>query len=231
MNRLKEILLGICLILWWMFFPFASFAAGYVPTTKWPYLYEEFVDGTVFFSGGKKAKQQKLNIHLQQGALHYLDGDKVLQSISSDVEKVRIGNDLFIRMDGEWVRLVKLEKEIALVKAVRADLEALSKNASGAYGMSSDVSAVDRLTSIQLGGISNLSHQQMKVEKNDGEELPLLEKYYFVFGDKKILEATRKGIEKSLTDADKVRLKTFVKENKIKWKEEDSLMRLLDFFQ
>ena len=143
---------------------------------------------------------------------------------------IRIGNDQFVYMNGELVRLVKTDREVSLVKLVKADMAALSRGTSGAYGMSTDVSAVNQLTSIQLGGISNLSHVQMKLERNDGKDLPLIEEYYFIFGDK-IVEATRKEVEKSLGDNGKTKLKAFVKQNKIKWKNEDSLVKLLEFFR
>lgn len=55
------------------------------------------------------------------------------------------------------------------------------------------------------------------------------EKFYFIFGDK-IVEATRKEVGKSLGDSGKTKLKAFVKQNKIKWKEEASLVKLLGFF-
>jgi hypothetical protein len=70
----------------------------------------------------------------------------------------------------------------------------------------------------------------MKLERNDGKDLPLIEEYYFIFGDK-IVEATRKEVEKSLGDNGKTKLKAFVKQNKIKWKNEDSLVKLLEFFR
>ena len=58
----------------------------------------------------------------------------------------------------------------------------------------------------------------------------MIKEYYFIFGDK-IVEATRKEVEKSLGDNGKTKLKAFVKQNKIKWKNEDSLVKLLEFFR
>ena len=70
----------------------------------------------------------------------------------------------------------------------------------------------------------------MRLERNEGKELPLIKKFYFIFGDK-IVEATRKEVGKSLGESGKTKLKAFVKQNKIKWKEEASLVKLLAFFQ
>ena len=45
-------------------------AQKYSPNTKWPYVYENFTEGTIFFEGNKKTKAQ-LNIHLLGNKLHY----------------------------------------------------------------------------------------------------------------------------------------------------------------
>lgn len=221
----------MCILVVYLVATFQLFAQSFTPTTTWPYLYEDFLDGTVFLSEGQGEKLMKLNVHLQHSTLHYVEGDKVMQLNPRNVESIRIGNDRFVYMDGGLVRLVKAKEGLSLVKLVKADMAALSKNSSGAYGMSTDVSAVDQLSSIQLGGISNLSHTQMKLERNDGKDLPVEEDYYFVWGDNKVVKATRKEVEKSLDDDGKAKLKAFVKQNKIKWKNEESLSQLLEFFQ
>lgn len=230
MKSVVRIFLLLCVSLWGIYEVAEASATRYAPTTKWPYLYEEFQNGTVFFSSDQKTKQMRLNVHLQNCTLHYLDGDKVLQSNPRDIEMVQIGKDQFVYMNGELVRIVKADKEVSIVKLVKADMAALSKGTSGAYGMGTEVSAVNQLTSIQLGGVSNLSHTQMKLERSDGKDLPLINEYFFIFGDK-IVEATRKDVEKSLGEDGKTKLKVFVKQNKIKWKDEVSLIKLLEFFQ
>ena len=218
----------IWVVLWSICMSVVGQVSAYAPSTKWPYLYDEFQDGTVFFADNQKVQQAKLNVHLQNCTLHYLDEDKVLQSDPRNIERVLIGNDTFIYMNGELVRLIKAEDKILLVKLVKADLAALSKGETGAYGMSSNASAVQQLSSIQMGGISNLSHSQMKLERNEGKDLPLIESYYFIINNK-IIEAIKKDVEKSLTDASRDKLKAFIKQNKIKWKDENSLVKLLDF--
>ena len=48
--------------------------AEYSPTTMWPYLYEDFTEGLVMYKNGSAIKG-KLNIHLEQGELQYIEGD------------------------------------------------------------------------------------------------------------------------------------------------------------
>ncbi|RHR59619.1 hypothetical protein DWW90_08915 [Parabacteroides sp. AF17-28] len=192
-------------------------------------MYEDFVDGTVYFSKEQKTMHLKLNVHLQNCTLHYLEGDKVMQADPRNVEMIQLGDVSFIYMNGELVRFIKAEEGVALVKLVKADLDELNKNTHGAYGMSTTSSSVNQIVSIGALGVSNLIYTRMRQERKEGKDLPLIEKYYFIFGDK-IVEATRKEVEKSLGDNGKTKLKAFLKQNKIKWKEEASLIKLLEFF-
>lgn len=226
--KIKRFRFYLCLLL---YVCSASFIFAYQPTTTWPYLYEEFQDGTVYFHDKRKATDMKLNVHLQHATLHHLEGDKILQTNSSDISKVEIGNDIFIYMNGLLVQLIKSEENCMLVKLVEIDFKALNKSPTGAYGMTTEVSATKDLSSFQLGeSTANLNHSQMKLEQSDGKELPLIKEYYFILGDK-IIEATRKDVTKSLTEAGQTQLKAFIKQHKIKWKDESGLIKLLDFYK
>ena len=229
MNWFIRLVLLICSMSWGMSTFETVSASGYVPTTTWPYLYEDFVDGTVYFSKEQKTMHLKLNVHLQNCTLHYLEGDKVMQADPRNVEMIQLGDVSFIYMNGELVRFIKAEEGVALVKLVKADLDELNKNTHGAYGMSTTSSSVNQIVSIGALGVSNLIYTRMRQDRKEGKDLPLIEKYYFIFGDK-IVEATRKEVEKSLGDNGKTKLKAFLKQNKIKWKEEASLIKLLEFF-
>ena len=208
---------------------FSLHAEGYIPSTQWPYWYDEFQEGTVFFSGDQKSKQELLNIHLLHGTLHYLEGDRIKQSDPRGIEKIVIAADTFLYMEGELVQLIQEKNGSCLVKQIRIDKECLTANQTGAYGMGASSSAVQQLTSIQLDGISNLSYTQMKLEKPKGKELKLIETYYLIRTGQPV-RVTRKDLEKSLPTADRIAFKAFVKQHKIKWKEETSLLQLLDFF-
>lgn len=230
---MKHLIRGIrrgSLVLWGLYlWSLLTCAQGYTPSTKWPYLYNEFQQGTAFFSDGQVSRQQMLNIHLLHSTLHYLDGDKIKQTDPRGIETIVIATDTFLYSEGELVRLLKRNRQASLIKQVAIDMEALNKGQSGAYGMETSSSAVKQLTSFEVNGLSNLSHTQMKLEKAEGKELSLKETYYLILNGRSI-RATRKEIEKSLSDSERPRFKAFVKQHKIKWKEDNSLIQLLDFF-
>ena len=135
----------------------------------------------------------------------------------------------FIFMNGELVELLHTKDKKALVKRVLVDEKKLNSASTGAYGMKMETSASREMATIQRGGII-LS--QMKSEQEDGKVLPTKTEYFLLLEDgQKIIKATKGEVEKALTDKGKDEFKTFVKQNKIKWKEEESLIKVLDFFK
>lgn len=199
------------------------FSQNYKPTTTWPFLYENFKNGKVYFSDMSKTKEQTLNIHLQHSTLYHIDGENILQSNPKDIIKVIIGDDSFIYMNGELVRLIKGENnKMALVKSVKADYKSLIKN-EGAYGMSSEAAS-----SQKMNALTNINFTMAKIEKSEGQTLPLDTKYYFIINEK-IIQATQKEFEKGLTDDGKKQLREYTKKNKIKWKDEEGLIKIYDY--
>lgn len=216
-------LMGIC----------TAFSKQFSPTTKWPYLFENFQEALIYKESGEMARIQKANLHLEYSSLHYIDGENVITANTSGILKIEMGGLTFIYMNGELVQLLLSKNACALVKRVKIDQRVLrSSSGQGAYGMSTDVSATKKLRSLQTNGVFNMNYAQMKVEREDGVAVNLVTDYFFLLEDgKTIIKATKRNVEKKLSHAGKARLKAFVKQNKIKWKNEDSLKRLLNFFQ
>jgi hypothetical protein len=213
---------NICILL--LFLATDLFSQQYTPTTVWPFLYEDFRSGTVFFSDSGKPKDSKLNIHLLNATLWHQDGENMLQSDPGDIDRVVIANDTFIYINGELARLVATKDKTALVELVKGNYAALISSGTGAYGMSTQSSSVRRETTI-----GDMNYSLVKI-KTEGSNLPLTRKYYFLFADR-IVAATRKELEKALPQESIPKLRAFVKTNKIRWNDESSMIRLVDFFR
>ena len=202
-------------------------AQKYSPNTKWPYIYENFTEGTIFFDGNKKTKAQ-LNIHLLGNKLHYLaDDGRIFTSDDKDVIRVEIGSDAYIYSDHKLVRIVAVDKTNLLVELTKADFDALFTS-TGAYGASLNSSSSRDLSSLDLGGLENAELGRMLQEKNDGRDIPLKKQYLFILGGKQI-EAVKKSVESVLNADGQKEWKDFQKQNKIKWKNEESLSQVLTF--
>ena len=202
-------------------------AQNYEPNTKWPYIYENFTDGTVFFEENKKTQMQ-LNIHLWGNKLHYLaDNNRILETKDKGIVRVEIGNDAYIYSDHQLVKILAVDQSNLVVELTKADFDALFTG-TGAYGSSLNSSAARDLSSLDLGGIDNPELGRLLQERNDGRDLSLKRLYFFIIDGKQI-EANKKEVESLLNDNGKKEWKAFQKQNKIKWKNEDSLTKVLSF--
>jgi len=203
-------------------------AAKYEPNTRWPYLYQDFTKGVVFFEGNQKSSQMDLNIHLMGNVLHYIGQDgKIYKNDDQKVTRVEIGDEAYIFSDHKLVKILANEGTNLLVLLTKANFDALQQS-SGAYGASLNSSATRDLSSLDLGGLDTPELGKMLQEKNDGRTIPMVQQYFFIIGGQQI-EATKKGVEKFVGEAKADALKQFLKEKKTKWKDELSLAQLLQF--
>lgn len=203
-------------------------AQKYEPNTKWPYLYQDFTTGTIYFEGNQKNSNRELNIHLLGNKLHYIGEDgRIYQSDDQKVTRVEIGADAYIFSNHKLVRIAAVEGTSLLVMLTKANFDALQQS-SGAYGASLNSSASRDLSSLDLGGLDKPELGKMLQEKQDGRIIPTTQQYLFIIGGQQI-EATKKSVEKFVGNAKADALKQFLKENKTKWKNEESLAQLLKF--
>jgi len=205
-------------------------AQKFEPNTNWPYLYESFTPGVIFFDGNTKSEAD-LNIHLWGNVLHYVGNDgKIFQSKDKNVIRVEIGSDAYIFMNQKLVKILAAEGTNILVKLTSGDFDAMRSSGGGAYGSSTNSSSTKDLSSldVDLRGMDKPELGLMLQEKNDGRIIPLVDSFFFIIGDQQV-EATKKGVEKFVGDDKKDVLKQFLKDNKIKWKNEESLGLLLQF--
>lgn len=202
--------------------------AKFDPNTKWPYIYENFTDGVVYSTDMTKS-EGKLNVHLSGNVLHYIGKDgKVYQGTDKKVARVEIGKDAYIYVDHSLMQVVGSEGKNVLLKYVKAEFGRIQSGSGGAYGADLNSSSSRQLSSLELGGMNTPELGMMLQEKNDGAEIPLTTEYYFVIGGKRIL-ADKKEVADLLGSSRAAEWKTFQKENKIKWKKEDSLVAVLEF--
>ena len=202
-------------------------SAQYEPNTKWPYVYENFTDGTIYFDGNKKTAA-KLNIHLLGNVLHYISADgKIFESSDKDVVRVEIGDDVYLYSGRKMMKLCASKGDNVLLKLEKGDFDSLL-GGTGAYGASLNSSSARDLSSLDLGGLDKPELGRMLQEKNDGSIISTKTEYYFVIYGEQV-EASKKGLDKYFKDSKADEWKAFQKANKIKWKDADSLAKILDF--
>lgn len=196
------------------------------PTTTYPYLYPTFVEGKVILSGGKE-EQKKMNVHLRHDNLHYIDDGIVKSAFLTDVLAVEIGGDVFLPVEGQMLRVAAKDEKGFVVEEIKGDFEG-SVESGGAYGTSSTTSATMKLTSIQSDSQLGQTYMNILNEKSQGVELRVESKLYLYVSGTKI-RATKKDVGDFLGEGKAGEWKTFLKTHKIKWKEPQSLLLVVDY--
>lgn len=199
--------------------------AEYIPNTMWPYMYEDFVQGELVLKNGDKVRAS-FNVHLLEGELHYLKDDKILFVSTSRVKEVTIGEERYVPAKGEMMKVLAQDSTKYLLQSVLGDFDALIVG-TGAYGASANTQAVRNLSSLEIGGKNIINHSMLLQNKEAGKELPIITKRYIMVGEK-CIPATKKEVEKQLI-TDQEQWNAFLKENKIKWRKESDLVKVLDF--
>lgn len=221
MKRLLSIVTCLLLVV-------AAAHAKYVPNTKWPYVYEDFTQGTVYSADNQKS-EGLLNIHLAGNVLHYVGKDgKVYANDNRRIARVEIGPDAYIVVDNRLMQVVSQKGTDVLLKLELADFSQLTQGSGGAYGSSLNSSASNQLSSLDLGGLNRPEHGMMLQEKHDGREIPVSTVYYFAIGGQ-CIEASKSEVLKHVGESRKAEFTRFIKEKKVKWKNADSLKAVLEY--
>lgn len=212
----------------------ALVAGAYTPNTKWPYVYENFTEGTLY--RGKDYSVAQFNIHYMGNVLHYInpEDDKIYTAKGNDVDSVVIADKTYMLVDHKDGRkMMEVVAQNGENKAFRldyVDFDAAMQSSGGAYGSSSNSSATRNLSSLDLGGMNNPKHGLLLQEKNDGKSLVVRSRYYLRIG-KFDIEANKKAVEQIVPAGKEEEWKQFLKKNKIKWKKPESLLQVLEFFK
>ncbi len=206
---------------------FGATAQDFEPTSTWPYIYEDFADGKLMMNTGKVV-EGKYNICLSNSSVHFIEGDLVKQASAVEVTSVQIGQDIYVNAAGQMMKVVAKSDKGVVAEGCSIDLARLNET-GGAYGSSSSSNATTALSSLEgIGGTrSNMNHMELKASKSDGKTLPLITKYYLVYGGK-VIFAGKRDVEEG-SGVDKAELKSFLKSNKIKWRKPESLIVLVNF--
>ena len=197
------------------------------PTTTWPYIYPDFLSGELKQLTGAPV-QGAFNIHILESRLHFIEDGMIREVQPSEVVSVKVGDDYFATVSNKMMKVLAKSGNGFVAEEVLVDMARLNAT-GGAYGSSSNSIATQALSSIEgIGGTrSNMNHMELKNAKNEGSVLPVIVKKYLVFPGY-VVYATKNDVSK-LYGIDKDEMNAFLKEHKIKWKDENSLIQVLDF--
>ena len=198
------------------------------PTTMWPYLFDDFMEASIYSKSGNKG-EAKVNIHLLRNDLHYLNGSQIYcPDNQNDIGRVVFADSTeFVRCENFFIEVLGETPQAILGRRTTGDFDRLLQG-TGAYGTSSSTSAVDNLSSLQLGGIANLNYDMIRVERENGQTLPVSTRLCFIVGGE-IVNANKKSVSKLLPESSRKEFNVFLKANKIKWSKVDHLQKVLGY--
>ena len=207
----------------------------YEPNTIWPYLYKDFHQGIIYLKTGKTI-EKSVNIHLVESVLHYVDNDIIYElSNPENVDSIQIetpfGLVAFVCIGNRTYRVIEQSDVNNGVYELNAGNFVDLLTTTGAYGTKNYATAATKLGSMNFGGITLRDYPKLKIsaENNPGQSFPIDKTYFFKINGK-FIKARSKDLENAIDPPQaKKQLQEYVKKNKVKWNNPDSLANLFQF--
>ena len=224
---MKKLLFSIIAIL----MAVAASAQKDSPTTSWPYLYPDFMEGELEVR--TKITKALVNIHLNLGALHYVEDGKIKESSTIGITKLVIGEDVFRNVGGKMMKMLAEAEDGFVVEETRANYTAVVKK-DGAYGTTALNSTTtksflynENVLNGYNGYLMTDVYKDLHAMKDQSETLPVLKNRYLVIGLDQI-KADRQNVL-DIAGLDKKAFKAFLKAEKIKWDNPQDLAKVIAF--
>lgn len=208
--------------------PKDNWAHPYEPRDTWPFLYEEFTEGNTRTRSGELLSGALFNITASDSKLLYIKDDTIMLADMNSIYTVKIGDDVYLNVMGRLYKVMsELDKGLVLMQ-YSLDIDKLNKAEIG-YGVSSSAGTA-RNVQVSLDGrfdFVNMSVQQSWHDKDSGTILPMNETLYLYLNNT-LIPATQHTVT-TWPGVDKKEANAFIKQEKIKWKQTESLEKLIIF--
>ena len=214
-----------------LLFSFVASAQDYFPTVTWPYANPDFFDGEITFSNGKVSKS-KLNVHLGQGKLHFIDNKGMISETTTvGAVLIKIGEDEYNATTGKLMKILAKSEKGLVLEEILANYSAITRN-DGAYGGNSASYAQGHSYDENYGNYGYLVtnvYEDLYAQKEYGEELPVVVNRFFSVNGT-LVPAQKKAVS-ALEGLDKKAFAAFLKEEKIDWKDPQDLLKVLQYVE
>lgn len=211
---------------------------GYVPTTNWPYLFDDFHKGTIFLTDGTPS-EARLNIHLRAETLDCItEYGRIARVAFPNISHILINGNVIRFIDGKPMMQLSSDGKNRLYEYCHIEYDFLNNGyMNAAYTNERATSDLYKRAvinphfyknTIHMKGEFNEDYKELFSTKNSGHELYIKHTYYFSFNGKTI-RAQQKDCNNILSAEGRKQLKKFVKTNNLKWNNPDDLKTILRF--
>jgi len=207
-------------------------AQSFKPLETWPYLYEDFTEGGAITFKDDVVKYDSMNINLIDGKLHYIQNGTIMVADLVKVKYVTIGADVYANIRGRLMKILAETPHGGVLLEKTVNVEELKKSSIG-YGKSAVAStqnvstmALDAINDFNTGVVGK-SLDDFAGDKYSGNELPVKETRYLSV-DGYAVKANKKEVS-AFPGIDGNALKAYLKTNKVKFNNVESLSGLVEF--
>ena len=198
------------------------------------YLFPEFKAGTVVFTDNATSKAP-LNYDMIMGEMHYVNASGKVMALSdvANISSILFADREFIYTPKGYTEVLTYSgnKALLLHRRIKAEQE----KPTGAYGMSSDVSAVESSNAI-LSTSQRDANNSALVAENVGVALgggnvtfTLLQTLYLYDGTNLLANASEANFQKIFGKDKKSAIRDYIKKNKINQKKPTDLIQLFNY--
>ncbi|MGM9790550.1 MAG: hypothetical protein ACI3Y9_09660 [Candidatus Cryptobacteroides sp.] len=203
-------------------------AQKFQPKDTWPYIFKDFTEGKVYTPDGREILSSELNISVVKGTLNYIEDGTIMAADMMRVSTAVIGDRRFINVMGRMMEVLASSDSGQVIKDVQLDVDEMGKTNIG-YGIASSTASSQNVTTLMEGmsDMVNLNISDALTRSKEGTVIPLKEDLYLRYG-----VATVPAFKKDVLDIrgiDKAEAEAFFKAQKIKWKDPQSLIKVVDF--
>ncbi|MBR5844415.1 MAG: hypothetical protein IKY75_07545 [Bacteroidaceae bacterium] len=205
-------------------------AREYEPTEGWPYLFKDFKPAIVYYQDGK-AESANINVHLIKNDLHFTDNEKIM--LVHDGNKIDSvvceDHTVLIHRANLYVTCLHKTDYVVIGTTSQCDFNALN-DGDGAYGIPTTTASTQSIASFNdHGNMAALRYKEMTQNKYNTRTLPTINRTVMVVNDRALCHANKRGVSDLLTSEQKKAFNKYIKENKIKWKDINSLILVAMF--
>lgn len=201
------------------------------PRETWPYIYESFEPGAVRTSSGALIAEGQYNVCVADGSLHYISDGTVMKADMASIYTAKVGEDVYVKVRGAMYKVLAENDYGSILEGVEVDWDEYNKVEVG-YGVSVSTSSRHGLNVMALdtGGNINILNERLQVvsdNKMRGKVVPLKVTTY-IYCHNRLTRAGKADIL-DLPGIDKKDANSFIKQEKIKWRKTDSLLKVLEY--
>ena len=179
---------------------------------------------------GAQIEKGRYNIHLNVGALHYLNDGTIKEHPTVGVKSMTIGDDVYRNVGGKMLKVLAQTEGGFVVMETLANFTGIISR-DGAYGGA--VANRDKTFSHQEnngsfnGYLVTDNYKDLIAIKDDSDKVPVTRKIFIVIGHQMIF--ANKSTVIDMTGVDKKAFSAFLKSNDIKWKDTEDLVKVIDY--